>query len=191
MRKRINGICSVADCGKAAVARSLCPNHYYHDVRNGSPLTFQRARRGAALAWLRTTNFDTPDCVEWPFTMSHHGYGRVWIGGKHELAHRITCEYAHGPCPTGQEAAHVCGNRACVNPSHVRWATPAVNARDKRLHGRANGNKTRGRRPPISSDIVHACKHSVESGMSLARHFGISHSAISTWRRGLAREEVK
>jgi hypothetical protein len=46
------------------------------------------------------------------------------------------CELVHGTPPEpGLEAAHSCGVRLCCNPQHLRWATTAENAADKRIHG--------------------------------------------------------
>jgi hypothetical protein len=53
--------------------------------------------------------------------------------------HRIACEWAHGPAPTPEhQAAHFCGVTRCVNPRHLRWATPLENNADKIIHGTTN-----------------------------------------------------
>lgn len=47
-----------------------------------------------------------------------------------EYAHRLLCALYHGPPPQGTEVSHICGNTACLNPHHMRWATHKHNAAD-------------------------------------------------------------
>lgn len=79
---------------------------------------------------------DTDECVLWPFYRMPNGYAQVGFHDGQKLAHRYVCELAHGPAPAGKpEAAHSCGNRACVNPKHLRWSNHSDNEADKRNHG--------------------------------------------------------
>ena len=54
---------------------------------------------------------------------------------------RLICEEIYGPPPTPEhiDAAHNtpngCIGGACVNPDHIRWATPSQNMMDKPLEG--------------------------------------------------------
>jgi len=63
------------------------------------------------------------DCIQWGGHINQRGYG-VWRG---KLVHRIAYEFACGPIPAGLVIDHQCRNRACVNPSHLRVVTIAVN----------------------------------------------------------------
>lgn len=57
-------------------------------------------------------------------------------------AHRLMCVFVNGDCPPDKnEAAHSCGNRKCVNPAHLRWATYEENGADKIIHGTNRGWK--------------------------------------------------
>lgn len=59
------------------------------------------------------------------------GYGRAWIGQKLLRAHRVSFELAHGPIPDGMFLDHICYNRSCVNPDHLRLATPKQNVENR------------------------------------------------------------
>lgn len=76
------------------------------------------------------------DCIEWPFAISTSGYGNIYFRGRHVNAHRAVCKATHGDPPESKmQAAHRCGNKSCVNPAHIRWATPVANNKDKIGHG--------------------------------------------------------
>ena len=51
-----------------------------------------------------------------------------------QMAHRIAYEEWVGPIPDGMEIDHVCRNRACCNPKHLRLATRKQNGENVGLH---------------------------------------------------------
>lgn len=70
-------------------------------------------------------------CWEWTGALgSENGYGRFWVGGVDgtaTYAHRFAYERMVGPIPAGFVIDHLCRNRVCVNPSHLRACTQKEN----------------------------------------------------------------
>lgn len=112
------------------------------------------------------------ECISWPYGKNDKGYGYVWDGSRQRRTHVLVCELFHGERPAGHEAAHGCGNRACVNPRHLRWATSSENKADIRLHGR--------QRTVLSADQVADIRQrsTSESGRQLAAEFGVAPSTV-------------
>lgn len=68
------------------------------------------------------------DCWEWQAKIHNPtGYGHICINGKTYLAHRVSYELHIGKIPKGLTVDHVCRNRKCVNPLHLRLLTGKEN----------------------------------------------------------------
>jgi hypothetical protein len=123
----------------------MCVAHYERvlDGRDLSAPIEKRAKYGEPLAFLMSMIGHLGDeCVPWPYAVggtkngTRPGYGSIIIEGRMRTANNVICELAHGPAPTPEhESAHSCRNTLCVNPNHVRWATPGENETDKIAHG--------------------------------------------------------
>jgi HNH endonuclease len=65
-------------------------------------------------------------CWEWPYAKIN-GYGVIRSGSRATAhmarAHRAAYERAIGPVPPRHDLHHECGNRACVNWTHLRPIT--------------------------------------------------------------------
>ena len=121
------------------------------------------------------------DCIEWQHAIGPDGYGRINIDGAICGVHAIACAEAHGPRPPDKpHAAHLCGNRCCVNTTHLRWATPKENAADRVLHGTDNGPPPGPRR--LTEEQVAAIQQEYASDRTamrkLAGRYGVSASLI-------------
>jgi len=59
-------------------------------------------------------------CWEWQGEIIYSGYGATHFRGKHQTAHRVAYLLFRGDIPIGLEPDHICLNKSCVNPEHLR-----------------------------------------------------------------------
>jgi hypothetical protein len=181
--------CAVDGCNgnahnAAKGGRGWCVAHYTRWRRHGDP-TGGGTNTGAPLAFLeQALASETNDCINWPYGRGWKGRAKVWIGGRNCPAARVICERAHGAPPTPEhEAAHSCGKGhvGCINPRHLRWATPKENNADRLIHG----TDLRGERNHLAklaeADVREIRRLALE-GMTqraIARQYEVSEPAIS------------
>ena len=175
--------CSVEGCDRAALLRSgLCTPHDRRVRLYGSPFG-GRAIRGDPLKWVEwAAASDTDDCLDgWPFTLVSDGRpGLAALGRRSMSASRLVCIKAHGePNSPDLHAAHSCGNKMCLNPRHIRWATAVENAHDKIPHGtHLSGELHPGAELATAqvAELRHLRFSTGESYAKLGRRFGVGRS---------------
>jgi len=174
--------CSVVDCNALAYCKGYCESHYRRFSKYGDPLS-GRTRNGAPVDFLRSVA-KTDQCIDWPYLVNEAGYGQVRLDGKMMNAHRAALIIHNGkPELEGAHAAHKpikCHNRRCVNPRHLRWATPSENMRDRALDGtqaRLHGTK-HGAAKLTEADVVEI-RRAKTPQRKLALEYGVSLSTIN------------
>jgi hypothetical protein len=135
---RENPKCCVEGCGYPAITKGMCAKHYCRS-KNGADLVYG-GKHGRLLYIMDVVlPFSGKECLIWPgYKPSKKKYPGIRINGRSYSVHRFVCEKAYGPPPTPKHhAAHRCGKgrSGCVNPCHLRWATPKENMEDKTAHG--------------------------------------------------------
>jgi hypothetical protein len=58
-------------------------------------------------------------CWIWHGTCNSKGYGYFWVDGQQKQARRLSYELMGGILAPQQELKEVCGNKLCVNPTHL------------------------------------------------------------------------
>lgn len=66
-------------------------------------------------------------CHNWTGRRIWNGYGLVTIKQTACLIHRLIWESVHGPIPEPLEIDHLCRNKLCCNPEHLRVVTAREN----------------------------------------------------------------
>lgn len=92
----------------------------------GAVIDLDRLAYGNFL-WSRVDVRRADECWPWRLSTGSHGYGQTWDGTTVTLAHRAAyalTRYLH-PSMT---VDHICRNRVCCNPSHLRLMPNVENA---------------------------------------------------------------
>ena len=133
----------------------------------------------------------------WLFTGSDdgRGYGKFWIDGRVDKAHRASWLLSGRDIPLGQWVLHRCDVPCCVNPAHLFLGDRTDNMRDMASKGRqvfqvnparaARGARVAGAK--LDDEKVRAIKRRLADGASLttvAAEFNVSKSTASHIRTG-------
>lgn len=177
--------CSIDSCGKPVAARSWCKAHWTRWRRNGDPCGGRRTPGDLSALLQSLLKMETDECITWPSNnLNRYGYAVIKWEGKQQRVNRVVCGIMRGsPTNSKMHAAHSCGNRACVNHRHLRWATPTENQADRLLHGtdgRGEKNVTSKVSEQDARAIRHAWKARESNQAEIGKRFGITQSAVSS-----------
>lgn len=179
----IHRICSIEGCGKPTSGRGWCNRHYKRWSAYGDPLFTKTAGDGEPHAFLEEIAFPFTgtECLIWPYGKNDEGYGHIRIGRGRATAHRLACIHRNGPPPTPRhQAAHSCGNVACCNPFHLRWATARENSADRVGHGTDCRGENNGRAKLTAENVMEIRSLGSELTQAvIAERFGIERSVVS------------
>lgn len=118
-------------------------------------------------------------CKIWQGTLTVKGYPQRKEAGKTIRVHREACAKKHGPPPSPEHhAAHRCGARACVEGTHLYWATPLQNNHDRRIHGTAPVGERSGT-AKLTAAKVRKIRASRDTQEVLAERYGVAQGTIS------------
>lgn len=126
-------ICSVDGCQTASRARGWCIKHYDRWRAHGTTDLVRPHRVPGDTRirfWAKVTK--TEYCWNWNTVTASSDYGKIRHDGKDVKVHRLSYEWAKGTIPEGMDVDHVCHNKACVNPDHLRLVTNKQNHENRK-----------------------------------------------------------
>jgi hypothetical protein len=121
-------LCSINGCARKLYSRKgsplgYCQHHHHCWRRFGDAMAGEPAIFAVHVDKSRGAN----GCWPWTGGTLPQGYGVFHRDEVAVRAHRIAWEHRNGAIPTGVEIDHECLNMGCVNPAHLRLATPKQN----------------------------------------------------------------
>lgn len=156
--------CSIEGCERKAKCRGWCSAHYTRWRRNGDPLAgVVRYSNDEDRFWAKVDKNN--DCWLWTASTGPFGYGQFNTGHSVVRSHRFAYEMTIGSIPPGKELDHICRNRLCVRPEHLRPVTRQENNQNKAGPSRNCKSGVRG---------VSWVKHA-QRWRATVRHDGIQH----------------
>jgi len=75
----------------------------------------------------KTIRNEESGCLLYMGRLDEAGYARISCQGKNRIGSDAVYEMVYGPIPEGYEVDHICHNRRCVEPSHLRLLTHRQN----------------------------------------------------------------
>lgn len=77
------------------------------------------------------------NCWEWTASINKSGYGKFHIINSDYFAHRVSYSLFKNDLTTDLVIDHICRNRKCVNPDHLRVVDVYINITENSLSGAA------------------------------------------------------
>lgn len=123
------------------------------------------------------------DCIEHQGYRMPNGYGQVSRNGHTMLAHRAVMADLYGDLAiVGLTVMHLCHNRGCVNPDHLRIGTQGENLA---MSPRSMARPVKGAANPFSKlndQIVLTIRQRAAEGethRSIAMDYGVARQTVS------------
>jgi hypothetical protein len=114
---------------------------------------------------------DETFCWLWKGSKMGRGYGQITVEGKCQGAHRLAYKiFRNAADIAGKETHHLCGNKSCCNPWHLKALT------------RTEHLKEHGRSPPTPETLRARCRE-------YARRYRLTHH--ETWLAGRRRQKAR
>lgn len=129
------------------------------------------------------TEYEGTICHEFRGCLSSNGYGLIATQHRHLHVHAVMLQiYEKRLRPDGMVARHLCHNRSCCNPLHLKWGTQQENMLDTIKDGRTTSSKlTIPQVIEIKKELARKDRRTLEQ---IAQYYGVSGTAIKAIKSG-------
>lgn len=174
-----------------------CGREYVNSLFEGSYNNFReycgepilQRKKPITLDWIKENcTIDQNNCWNWNKAIALlSGYGSVGYEGKQWATHRLTYTLANGDIPEGLLVRHMCNNKKCCNPEHLKLGSHRENNLDTENYAKAF-KLTREQVLQIKQEIENT-DFSVRGSKRLfdlkwAKHFNVQQGTIESIRLG-------
>lgn len=112
------------------------------------------------------------ECIEWTKACNSSGYPVTWVNNKIAYVHRIIMEAVETDI-----VMHLCDNKKCINPLHLKVGTPKENSLDMKSKNRQAKGEACGN-AKLTEKEVKEIRMSHLSSRKLAALYNISKTNI-------------
>lgn len=172
--------CIETSCGRPVRSRGRCIRHYSKWLRTVAPED-RPLPSAEGRFWAKVDRREPDECWPW-LGAAFNGYGRFWVDGHIEQAHRYALALNLGRSVDADKyVCHRCDNPPCVNPAHLYEGTDQDNVDDMTGQCRQAWGMRNGRRTLTDQDVL-SIRSQATAGASyggLARMYAVDPSTIS------------
>ena len=176
-------MCKHSTCERPTYAKGYCHGHYQRK-RNGKDMDepFRLYGNPEKSFWQKVEKTD--GCWDWSGAIDSGGYGHQRVSGVLKSAHRFSYELHFGEVPDGMHVDHVCRNRKCVNPEHLRLATVEENKQNSAAYANsASGVRGVTYRKDLGKWHASSMKAGKKYHLGYFPTVGLAEDAVVEWRR--------
>ena len=119
-------------------------------------------------------------CWEWQACTSQ-GYGVMRINGKKCYAHRLSYEYFNNALKAKECVLHICDNRKCINPKHLRVGSKLDNSQDM-VAKKRHPFGSRRHNAKLTEDQIVEIRSDSRPIKVIASDYGVSKATVSMVR---------
>lgn len=127
--------------------------------------------------WTKVKIGELDECWEWQASIRKTGYGSFKLELKIMDSHRLSWSEINGEIPESLWVLHICDNRKCCNPNHLKLGTPQDNVLDMVIKNRQAKGENNGLSKLIEQQVL-AIRKDNKSSRQIAKIYDISHQNV-------------